>query len=103
MGANLLGLPLKEGSQRFCFLAATTSSHNGTEICPSQKCVSIMVATDAIEFACGGNTLGGPLLTIRDYFTCKDSVESSTFRELLGVFRCLQDLVHICIGKFVVV
>jgi hypothetical protein len=29
-------------------------------------------------------------------------VESSTFRELLGVFRCLQALVHLCIGKFVV-
>ena len=30
-------------------------------------------------------------------------MESSTFRELLGVLRCLQILVHLCIGKFVVV
>ena len=29
-------------------------------------------------------------------------MESSTFRELLGVFRCLQALVHLCIGKFMV-
>ena len=30
-------------------------------------------------------------------------MESSTFRELLGVLRCLEALVHLCIGKFVVV
>ena len=30
-------------------------------------------------------------------------MESSTFRELLGVFRCLQALMHLCIGRFVVV
>jgi hypothetical protein len=29
-------------------------------------------------------------------------VESSTFRELLGVLRCLQALAHLCKGKFVV-
>jgi hypothetical protein len=39
----------------------------------------------------------------REYFTWEESVESSTFRELLGVLRCLQALVHLCIGKFVVV
>ena len=30
-------------------------------------------------------------------------MESSTFWELLGVFRCLQALMHLCIGTFVVV
>ena len=39
----------------------------------------------------------------REYFIWNESVESSTFRELLGVLRCLQALVHLCIGKFVVV
>ena len=74
-----------------------------TEIWPSQKGVSIKVATDASDFAWGGHTLGGPLIMAREYFTWEESVESSTFRELLGVLRCLQALVHLCIGKFVVV
>ena len=61
------------------------------------------MATDASDFAWGGHTLGGPLLMAREYFIWNESVESSTFRELLGVLRCLQALVHLCIGKFVVV
>jgi len=59
------------------------------------------VATDANDFAWGGHTLGGPLLTAREYFTWEESVEFSTFREILGVLRCLQALVHLCIGKLV--
>ena len=39
---------------------------------------------------------------MREYFTWEESVNSSTFRELLGVFRCLQALVHLRIYKFVV-
>jgi hypothetical protein len=73
-----------------------------TEIWPSQKGVSIKVATDANDFAWGGHTMGGPLLMARDYFTWEESVESST-REFLRVLRYLQALVHLCIGKFVVV
>ncbi len=37
-----------------------------TEIWPSQMSVSIKVATDARDFAWGGHTLGGQLLTSRD-------------------------------------
>ena len=74
-----------------------------TEIWLSPKGVSIKVATDASDFVWGGHTLGGPLLMAREYFIWNESVESSTFRELLGVLRCLQALVHLCIGKFVVV
>ncbi len=40
-----------------------------TEIWPSQKGVSIKVATDASDFAWGGHTLGGPLSMAREYFT----------------------------------
>jgi hypothetical protein len=47
--------------------------------------------------------MGGPLLTAKENFTVEESVEFSTFRELLGVLRCLQALVHLCTGKFVVV
>ena len=53
------------------------------------------MATDACDFAWGGHIIGGPLLT--------ESVESTTFQELLGVLRFFQALVHLCIGKFVVV
>ncbi len=74
-----------------------------TEIWPSQKGVFIKVATDASDFAWGGHTPGWPLIMAREYFTWEESVESSTFRERLGVLRCLQALVHLCKGKSVVV
>ncbi len=64
--------------------------------------VSFKVATDASDFACGGHTLSGLLLTAREYFTWEESVKSSSFRELLGFFRCLQALMYLCIGKFMV-
>ena len=38
----------------------------------------------------------------REYFSEEESAQSSTYRELLGVFRCLQAMVHLCEGKFVV-
>ena len=38
----------------------------------------------------------------REYFSKEESLESSTYRELLGVFRCLQAMVKLCEGRFVV-
>jgi len=38
----------------------------------------------------------------REYFSEEEFVESSTYRELLGVLRCLQSMVNLCVGKFVV-
>ena len=38
----------------------------------------------------------------REYFSAEESSQSSTYRELLGVFRCLQAMIHLCEGKFVV-
>ena len=73
-----------------------------TEIWPSLKGLSIKVATDASDFAWGGHTLSGPLFTAREYFTLEESIESSSYRELLGVLRCLKSLVHLCRGKLVV-
>ncbi len=43
-----------------------------TEIWPSQKGVSIKMATDASDFAWGGRTLGGPLIMARFYFSWVD-------------------------------
>ena len=74
-----------------------------TEIFLSQKVDSIKMVTDASDFASGGHTLDGPLITARYYFTCEESVESSPFWDLLGAIRYLQAFVHICIVKFVVV
>ena len=37
-----------------------------------------------------------------EYFSMEESVESLTYRELLGVFRCLHAMVGLCEGKFVV-
>ena len=38
----------------------------------------------------------------REYFSEEECVESSTYRELLGVLRCVQSMVGLCEGKFVV-
>jgi hypothetical protein len=37
-----------------------------------------------------------------EYFSEAESTESSTSRKLTGVLRCLQSMVHMCAGKFVV-
>jgi hypothetical protein len=44
---------------------------------------------DALEYA-------------HEYFSEAESVESSTYRELLDVLRCLQSMMHLCADKFVV-
>jgi len=38
----------------------------------------------------------------REYFSEWEAVHSSTYRELLGVSRCLEAMVHMCEGRFVV-
>jgi hypothetical protein len=38
----------------------------------------------------------------REYFSEWEARESSTYRELLGVCRCLQAMVHMFEGRFVV-
>jgi hypothetical protein len=65
--------------------------------------VFIKVATDASDFGWDGHTLGGPSLNAHEYFSEWEAVQSSTYRELLGVTRCLQSLIGICKGKMVVV
>jgi hypothetical protein len=35
-----------------------------------------------------------------DYFSQEECVTSSTYRELLGVLRCLRAMMHVCGGKF---
>jgi len=64
---------------------------------------SFKVATDDIDFGWGGHTLEGTSYIAHDYFSEWKAIQSSTYRELLGVIRCLQSLLEICKGKLVVV
>ncbi len=49
-----------------------------------------------------GHTLQGAPEYTHEYFSQEERVESSTFRELLGVFRSLKSMVLLCEGKSVV-
>ena len=44
----------------------------------------------------------GPMEIARKYFCEWEVVRFSTYWELLGVSRCLQAMVHMCEGRFVV-
>ncbi len=60
------------------------------------------MASDANDFGWGGHTMEDAPHYAREYFSAEESSQSSTSRELLGVYRCLQAMVHLCEGKFVV-
>jgi hypothetical protein len=60
------------------------------------------MASDANDFGWGGHTMQGVPEYANEYFSEAESMESSMSRELLGVLRCLQSMVHLCVGKFVV-
>jgi hypothetical protein len=44
----------------------------------------------------------GVLEDAHEYFSEAETVESSTYRELLGVLRCLHFLMHLCTDRFFV-
>jgi hypothetical protein len=71
-------------------------------ICPPTAEISIKMASDANDFGWGGHTIENALQYAREYFLEEESSQSSTHRELVGVFRCLYPMVHLCEGKFVV-
>jgi hypothetical protein len=60
------------------------------------------MASDASDIGWGGHTMQGVTEHAHEYFSQEESAESSTYRELLGVFRCLQAMISLCHGKFVV-
>ena len=47
------------------------------------------MATDASDFAWGSHTMTGPMEIAREYFSEWEAKESSMFRKVLGVCRCL--------------
>jgi hypothetical protein len=67
------------------------------------KGLSIKVATVASDFGWGGHTLGGTSYIAHESSSEWEAVQSSTYREFLGVIRCLQSLIEMCKGKLVVV
>jgi hypothetical protein len=73
-----------------------------SDIWPSTSALSIKVATDASDIGWGGHTLSGVRYVAHEYFSPWEAIQSSTYRELLGVNRCLQALLDRCKGKFVV-
>jgi hypothetical protein len=50
----------------------------------------------------GGHTLQGAPEYAHEYLFQEESVESSTFWELLGVIKCLKSMVLSCEGKFAI-
>jgi len=62
--------------------------------------VSVRMASDANDIRWGGHTMQGVAEHAHEYFSKEESEESSTYRELFGVFRCLQAMVGLCEGKF---
>jgi hypothetical protein len=71
-------------------------------IWPPTEGVSIRLASDASDFGCGGHIMEGVIQYAHEYLTDEEAGTSSTYRELLGVFRCLRAFMHLCEGKFVV-
>ena len=74
----------------------------GGDIWFSTEGISIRMASDASASRWGGHTMEDAPQYAREYFSEEESAQSSTYRELLGVFRCLQSMVHLCEGKFLV-
>jgi hypothetical protein len=58
-------------------------------IWPPTEGVAIRMASDASDFGWGGHTMQGVREYAHEYFSEAECYESSTYRELLGVMRCL--------------
>jgi hypothetical protein len=56
---------------------------------PPTARVSVRMASDASDIGWGGHTMQGVVEHAHEYFSKEESEESSTFRELLGIFMCL--------------
>ncbi len=62
----------------------------------------VQTASDANDFGWGGHTMEYAPQYAREYFSEEESSQSSAYRELLGVHRSLQAMVHLCEGNLVV-
>ena len=69
-------------------------------ILPPTEGVTIRMASNASDF--GWHTMQGVPEYAHEYFSEAESAESSACRGRIGVHMCLQTMVHLCAGKFVV-
>ena len=60
------------------------------------------MSSDAIDFGWGERNMQGVQEYAHEYVSETESTESSTCRELIGVLKCVQSMVHLCAGKCVV-
>jgi len=58
------------------------------DIWPPMAGISIRMALDANDFGWGGNTMEDAPQYAREYFLVEERSQSSTYRELLGVYKC---------------
>ncbi len=71
-------------------------------IWPPTEGVAIRMASNANDFGWGGHTMQGVPEYAHAYFSEAESTEPSMCWDLLGILRCLQSMVHLCVEKFVV-
>jgi len=75
---------LEEGRGQLLFRRMLPRLHFEADIWPPLLgLITIMVATDASDFAWGGHTMFGPMEIAREYFSEWEVRESSSYRELL--------------------
>jgi hypothetical protein len=68
------------------------------EVWPVLEGISIGMASDANIIGGGGHTIEDTPLYAREHFSENESSQSSTYHKLLGVYKCLQAMVHVCAG-----
>jgi hypothetical protein len=74
-----------------------------SDIWPYSKGLSIKVATDAYGFGWGEHILGGIYNIDHEHFLERETIQSSTYCELLSVIRRLQSLIELGKAELVLV
>ena len=92
----------KEAAEELLFWQQLPRLRFEADIWPCTTGLAVRVATDASDMGWGGHAMTGLPETAHEYFSVAESLESSTYRELLAAYRCLQALVHRCEGRLVV-
>ena len=60
------------------------------------------MVSDANDIGWGGHNMQGVVGHAHEYFSKHEGVETSTYWELLGVYRCLHAMICMCDGKLLV-
>jgi len=68
---------------------------------PLKGCPSGSPHTRATLRGGGGHTMTGPMEIAKEFLSEWEAVQSSSYQELMGVYLCMQSLVHRCEGRFV--